>query len=60
MADKDQKKGKSPPNIVDRPMNVKGRGDVSLSAFSFLFSELIQYTHRKVHSIKDLERRCRL
>jgi hypothetical protein len=30
---------------------------VSLSAFSFLFSEFVQYAHRKVTHIKDLQRR---
>lgn len=70
-------KKKNQLNILDRPLNPKGRGDVrlvvgalglfllttafvqvSLSAFSFLFAEIIQYSHRKVTSIKDLERRC--
>eukprot|EP01123_Difflugia_compressa_P009561 TRINITY_DN3201_c0_g1_i1.p1 TRINITY_DN3201_c0_g1~~TRINITY_DN3201_c0_g1_i1.p1 ORF type:complete len:200 (-),score=26.28 TRINITY_DN3201_c0_g1_i1:46-645(-) len=45
-------------NIVDKPLpDRKTKKEVSLSAFSFLFSELVQYTHRRVTHIKDLERR---
>ncbi|KAK9909663.1 hypothetical protein WJX75_005779 [Coccomyxa subellipsoidea] len=43
-------------NIVDRPL-AKGKGEVSLSAFSFLFSELVQYCQTKVSNIGELERR---
>ena len=31
---------------------------VSLSAFSFLFSELVQYCQTRVSNIGELERRC--
>ena len=55
--DDTKKTEKQPLNIVDRPLNHRGKGEVSLSAFAFLFSELVQYAHRKAHSIKDLERR---
>jgi len=45
-------------NIVDRPFpDRRAKAEVSLSAMIFLFSELIQYTHRRVSTIKDLERR---
>jgi len=45
-------------NIVDRPLpDRRTRKEISLSAFCFLFSELVQYTHRRVTHIKDLERR---
>jgi hypothetical protein len=46
-------------NIVDRviPPKSAAKTDVSLSAFSFLFSEFVQYAHRKVTHIKDLQRR---
>eukprot|EP01120_Amphizonella_sp_Union-15-10_P004340 TRINITY_DN14970_c0_g1_i1.p1 TRINITY_DN14970_c0_g1~~TRINITY_DN14970_c0_g1_i1.p1 ORF type:complete len:198 (-),score=30.85 TRINITY_DN14970_c0_g1_i1:68-661(-) len=45
-------------NVVDRKLPTKGfHNKVSLSAFSLLFSELIQYTHRRVHNVKDFERR---
>ncbi|MCI18418.1 transport protein particle (TRAPP) component, partial [Trifolium medium] len=29
-------------NVLDKPLN-KGKTEVSLSAFAFLFSELVQY-----------------
>mmetsp|Transcript_12057 Transcript_12057/g.33900 ORF Transcript_12057/g.33900 Transcript_12057/m.33900 type:complete len:192 (-) Transcript_12057:459-1034(-) len=44
------------PNIVDRPLP-KGKGEVSLSAFAFLFSELVQYSQRNVTHIAELERK---
>jgi len=44
------------PNIVDRPIS-KGKSEVSLSAFSFLFSELVQYSQGRVSQITDLEKR---
>ncbi len=34
---------------------MKPKGDVSLSAFAFLFSELVQYSQNRVESIADLE-----
>jgi len=51
-------KKKNQMNIVDKPLpDRKSKKEVSLSAFAFLFSELVQYTHRRVTHIKDLERR---
>ena len=55
-------------NILDRPLVAKssrssssssssGNGEVSLSAFSFLFSEMVQYYQNRVLSIADLERK---
>ena len=41
-------------SIMDRPLS-KGRKEVSLSAFSFLFSELVQYCQSRIESIADLE-----
>ena len=35
----------------------QGNGEVSLSAFALLFSELVQYTQNRVSSVSDLERR---
>ena len=32
------------PSILDRPLSRGGKGEVSLSAFSFLFSEIVQHT----------------
>ena len=41
---------------LERPL-IKGKGDVSLSAFAFLFSEIVQYCQAKVQNIGELERR---
>mmetsp|Transcript_234 Transcript_234/g.591 ORF Transcript_234/g.591 Transcript_234/m.591 type:complete len:193 (+) Transcript_234:193-771(+) len=43
-------------NIVDRPLP-KGKNEVSLSAFAFLFSELVQYSQKNVTNITDLQRK---
>lgn len=47
-------------NIVDRPLP-RVRADVptvSLSAFAYLFSELISYAMDRAASITELEDRC--
>jgi hypothetical protein len=36
---------------------MKPRGDVSLSAFGFLFSEMVQYYQNRVSSTSDLEKK---
>lgn len=46
------------PNIYDRPLNKTRTTEVSASAFAFLFSEVVQYTQKRVSGIADLERRC--
>eukprot|EP00164_Ancoracysta_twista_P007448 GFYU01010574.1.p1 GENE.GFYU01010574.1~~GFYU01010574.1.p1 ORF type:complete len:193 (+),score=29.43 GFYU01010574.1:142-720(+) len=43
-------------NILDRPLS-KGKSEVSLSAFSFVFSELVQYAQLHAESIHELEKR---
>ncbi|KAI8559558.1 hypothetical protein RHMOL_Rhmol04G0183700 [Rhododendron molle] len=43
-------------NVLVKPLN-KGKQEVSLSAFSFLFSELVQYNQTQVDNITELERR---
>ncbi|KAH9920274.1 NO signaling/Golgi transport ligand-binding domain-containing protein [Fomitopsis serialis] len=43
--------------IYDRPLNKTRAGEVSASAFAFLFSEVVQYTQKRVNGINDLERR---
>ena len=50
---------KAPPRntIYDRPLNKTRTSEVSTSAFAFLFSEIIQYTQKRVSGIEDLERR---
>ena len=46
-------------SILDRPLG-RGRGDVSLSAFALLFSEVVQYLQQSVLSIADLERKLEI
>ena len=46
-------------SILDRPLG-RGRGDVSLSAFALLFSEVVQYLQQSVLSISDLERKLEI
>ncbi|KAK8550493.1 hypothetical protein V6N13_119010 [Hibiscus sabdariffa] len=43
-------------NILEKPLS-KGKQEVSLSAFAFLFSELVQYNQTQVDNISELERR---
>lgn len=45
------------PNIYDRNLNKTRAAEVSASAFAFLFSEVVQYTQKRVSGIADLERR---
>ena len=45
------------PNIYDRPLNKTRTAEVSSAAFAFLFSEVVQYTQKRVSGINDLERR---
>ncbi|KAI0077642.1 TRAPP complex subunit trs31 [Panus rudis PR-1116 ss-1] len=45
------------PNIYDRNLNKTRTAEVSASAFAFLFSEVVQYTQKRVTGISDLERR---
>lgn len=45
------------PNIYDRNLNKTRTAEVSASALAFLFSEVVQYTQKRVSGINDLERR---
>ncbi|KIM32553.1 hypothetical protein M408DRAFT_19953 [Serendipita vermifera MAFF 305830] len=45
------------PNIYDRPLNKTRNAEVSLSAFAFLFGEMVQYTQKRVAGIADFERK---
>jgi len=45
------------PNIYDRNLNKTRTADISASALAFLFSEIVQYTQKRVSGINDLERR---
>jgi hypothetical protein len=47
----------SRPNIYDRNLNKTRITEVSASSLSFLFSEIVQYTQKRVSGINDLERR---
>jgi len=42
--------------ILDRPLS-KGRQEVSLSAFSFLFSEVVQHSLKGITATQELERK---
>jgi hypothetical protein len=50
------KAGPNRPNIYDRNLNKTRASEVSASAFTFLFSEIVQYTQKRVSGINDLER----
>lgn len=45
------------PNLYDRNLNKTRTAEISASAFAFLFSEMVQYTQKRVSGINDLERR---
>ncbi|KAF5337145.1 hypothetical protein D9611_003413 [Ephemerocybe angulata] len=45
------------PNIYDRNLNKARSSEVSASAYAFLFSEIVQYTQKRVSGINDFERR---
>ncbi|KAJ3713504.1 NO signaling/Golgi transport ligand-binding domain-containing protein [Lentinula raphanica] len=47
----------SRPNIYERNLNKSRLSEVSAPSFSFLFSEIVQYTQKRVGGINDLERR---
>jgi len=47
-------------SIQDRPLNKSRNAEVSASAFQFLFSELVQYSHKRVDGIADLEKRLNI
>ncbi len=42
---------------AERPFAIKGKGDIALSTWAFLFSEVVQYCQTKVTNIGELERR---
>jgi len=45
------------PNIYERNLNKTRVAEVSASSFSFLFSEVVQYTQKRVSGVNDLEKR---
>ncbi|KAF9089561.1 TRAPP subunit trs31 [Mortierella sp. GBA35] len=44
-------------NILERHLNKTRGTEVSVNAFAFLFSEMLQYTQKRVNGIQDLERK---
>jgi len=50
---------RGPPNILDRPIDRvrSSEANVSLSAFAYMYSELVQYHQGRAASISELERR---
>ncbi|KAF5382235.1 hypothetical protein D9757_008926 [Collybiopsis confluens] len=45
------------PNVYDRNLNKTRVADVSAASFAFLFSEVVQYTQKRVGGVNDLEKR---
>ena len=47
------------PTVLDRPLPLQARQqrEVSLSAFSWLFSEIIQYVQQRADSVTDIEKK---
>ncbi|OAJ36353.1 hypothetical protein BDV3_000989 [Batrachochytrium dendrobatidis] len=45
------------PTILDRNLNRTRSSEVSLSAYAFLFSEMLQYAQKRVNGIQDLEKK---
>ncbi|KAI9143791.1 NO signaling/Golgi transport ligand-binding domain-containing protein [Paraphysoderma sedebokerense] len=43
--------------ILERHLNKTKSAEVSLGAFAFLFSEIVQYSQKRVNGIQDLERK---
>uniref|UniRef100_A0A1B0CQT9 Trafficking protein particle complex subunit 5 n=1 Tax=Lutzomyia longipalpis TaxID=7200 RepID=A0A1B0CQT9_LUTLO len=43
-------------SILDKPLS-RGKGEVSLSCFALLFSELVQYSQSRVYTVAELQNR---
>ncbi|XP_052124379.1 trafficking protein particle complex subunit 5 [Frankliniella occidentalis] len=41
-------------SLLDKPLS-KGKGEVSLSSFALLFSELVQYCQNRVYTVPELQ-----
>lgn len=41
-------------SILDRSLS-KGRGEVSLTCFALLFSEVVQYCQKRVYTVPELQ-----
>ena len=44
-------------SALDRPLPLRGKNEVGLSAFAFMFSEFIQYSQQRVNTAEELERK---
>lgn len=43
-------------SILDKPLS-RGKGEVSLSCFALLFSEVVQYCQNKSQTVPELQNR---
>ncbi|ELU03713.1 hypothetical protein CAPTEDRAFT_195837 [Capitella teleta] len=41
-------------NILEKPLS-KGKGEINLSTFALLFSEMVQYSQNRVYSVPELQ-----
>ena len=41
-------------SILDKSMS-RGKGEVSLTSFALLFSEMVQYCQNRVHTVPELQ-----
>jgi trafficking protein particle complex subunit 5 len=41
---------------MDKPLS-RGKGEVSLSAYALLFSEIVQYCQNRVYTVPELQER---
>lgn len=46
--------GRSRNNILEKPLS-KGKGEVNISTFALLFSEIVQYTQNRVYTVPELQ-----
>ena len=44
--------------VQERPIGRTRGAEVSLSAWAFLFSEIIQYSQKRVTNLADFEKKC--
>lgn len=47
---------RSKASILDKPLS-RGKGEISLSCFALLFSEVVQYCQNKSHTVPELQNR---
>lgn len=43
-------------SILDKPLG-RGKGEVSLSCYALLFSEVVQYCQSRVYTVPELQNR---